>query len=41
MQSQITPLLAAAHEGHVEVVRVLVEAGAKLNEADQVQCVDI
>jgi hypothetical protein len=28
-----TPLYAASHNGHVEVVRALVEAGAALNQA--------
>ena len=36
VQEQATPLYMAAQEGHVEVVRVLVQAGAKLNQANEV-----
>ena len=34
----LTPLHAAAAKGHVEVVQVLVQAGANLDKADNVRC---
>ena len=38
VQNECTPLYAAALSGHVEVVRVLVQAGANLDQADIVRC---
>ena len=41
VQDQWTPLFAAARKGHVEVVRELVQAGAKLNQADEVWSIQL
>ncbi len=37
MQYGKTPLFKAASEGHLEVVRLLVEKGAEVNRADRVR----
>ena len=37
MQNQRTPLYEAAAKGHEEMVRVLVQAGANLDQADKVR----
>ena len=33
MNNGVTPLFVASHEGHVEVIRVLIDAGALINQA--------
>jgi len=37
LQNRATPLMVAAQHGHAQVVTRLVEAGANVNAADQVQ----
>lgn len=35
-QNGVTPLMAAAGKGHAAVVKLLLEAGAKIDQADKV-----
>ncbi len=35
-QNGVTPMYIAAQNGHVEIVRVLLEAGADANKADEI-----
>ena len=39
MQDGCTPLLRAAYNGHVDVVRLLVDAGAEKEAKDEVRVV--
>ena len=37
LQDELTPLLWAANMGHVEVARLLIEKGAKIEAKDKVR----
>ena len=39
LQDGWSPLYIASHNGHLDIVKTLIEAGANVNQANKVQCV--
>ena len=39
LQDGWSPLYAASYNGHLDIVKTLIEAGANVNQATKVQCV--
>ena len=39
LQDGVSPLHLASYEGHLDIVKTLIEAGANINQANKVKCV--